>query len=69
MCSSIEAIDVQERAFICLHESHDVRRVRDHDCPFERVSAAEAESSVEMTVDLGPSILTRGESGFGAEYA
>lgn len=47
--------DAREHAFICLHASHDVRRLRDHDNGFEVVVGGVAKSSDETT--FGSSIF------------
>jgi hypothetical protein len=50
---SVEVSHARGHAFICLHESHDVRGFRGHDSGFERVIEEVANSSVELTFGSG----------------
>lgn len=47
-------------AFICLHRSHDVRRLRDHDSAFEV-----AGPSVKTALESGLSMFARGDAAVG----
>ena len=57
--SICRSLDARGHAFICLHESHDVRGFRGHDSGFGGIVEEAAESSVEATFGSGSFMIVQ----------